>query len=224
MLKKIKNLKQFENKVFSQKKVSAKKFNSDYFNVKWRKDNSNYQIDIRRKIEGKNPILIKKIFRPKKALDMGCGPGALMYLLHELGVNCYGLDPSKDVKKISPKKIQSKIKLGSTSMNNEKSNSYDLVICREVFEHLTILEIKKAVSELCRISSKYIYLTTRFHPKPASLFDSTTEFEVDPTHITCLNQDFLRMLFILEGFKSRPDLEKKMDWLNKKRVLVYEKK
>ncbi len=224
MLKKIKNLKQFENKVFSQKKVSAKKFNSDYFNLKWRKDNSNYQIDIRRKIEGKNPILIKKIFRPKKALDMGCGPGALMYLLHELGVNCYGLDPSKDVKKISPKKIQSKIKLGSTSMNNEKSNSYDLVICREVFEHLTILEIKKAVSELCRISSKYIYLTTRFHPKPASLFDSTTEFEVDPTHITCLNQDFLRMLFILEGFKSRPDLEKKMDWLNKKRVLVYEKK
>ena len=224
MLKKIKNLKQFENKVFSQKKVSAKKFNSDYFNVKWRKDNSNYQIDIRRKIEGKNPILIKKIFRPKKALDMGCGPGALMYLLHELGVNCYGLDPCKDVKKISPKKIQSKIKLGSTSMNNEKSNSYDLVICREVFEHLTILEIKKAVSELCRISSKYIYLTTRFHPKPASLFDSTTEFEVDPTHITCLNQDFLRMLFILEGFKSRPDLEKKMDWLNKKRVLVYEKK
>ena len=224
MLKKIKNLKQFENKVFSQKKVSAKKFNSDYFNLKWRKDNSNYQIDIRRKIEGKNPILIKKIFRPKKALDMGCGPGALMYLLHELGVNCYGLDPSKDVKKIYPKKIQSKIKLGSTSMNNEKSNSYDLVICREVFEHLTILEIKKAVSELCRISSKYIYLTTRFHPKPASLFDSTTEFEVDPTHITCLNQDFLRMLFILEGFKSRPDLEKKMDWLNKKRVLVYEKK
>ncbi len=224
MLKKIKNLKQFENKVFSQKKVSAKQFNSDYFNLKWRKDNSNYQIDIRRKIEGKNPILIKKIFRPKKALDMGCGPGALMYLLYELGVNCYGLDPSKDVKKISPKKIQSKIKLGSTSMNNEKSNSYDLVICREVFEHLTILEIKKAVSELCRISSKYIYLTTRFHPKPASLFDSTTEFEVDPTHITCLNQDFLRMLFILEGFKSRPDLEKKMDWLNKKRVLVYEKK
>ena len=31
-------------------------------------------------------------------------------------------------------------------------------------------------------------------------------------------------MFVLEGYKSRPDLEKKMDWLNKKRVLVYEKK
>ena len=29
---------------------------------------------------------------------MGCGPGALMYLLNEIGVDCYGVDPSKDVK------------------------------------------------------------------------------------------------------------------------------
>ena len=89
---------------------------------------------------------------------------------------------------------------------------------------MTNLEIKKAVSELCTISSKFIYLTTRFHQKPISIFDTTTEFEVDPTHITCLNKNLLRMMFILEGYKSRPDLEKKMDWLNKKRVLVYEKK
>jgi len=224
MSQKIKNLKQFERKVFSQKKVSTKKYNSEYFNSKWRKDNNSYQINIRRKIEGKNPLLIKKVFKPKKVLDMGCGPGALMYLLNEIGVNCYGVDPSKDVKKIAPKNIKNKIKLGSTSKNYEKSNSYDLIICREVFEHLTILEIKKAVSELCRISSKFIYLTTRFHSKPISIYDMTTEFEVDPTHITCLNQDLLRLMFILEGYKSRPDLEKKMDWLNKKRVLVYEKK
>jgi 2-polyprenyl-3-methyl-5-hydroxy-6-metoxy-1,4-benzoquinol methylase len=224
MKKNIKNIKDFEKKVFSQKKVSTKYYNSEYFNSKWRKDNSSYHIDERRKIEGKNPLLIKKVFKPKKVLDMGCGPGALLYLLDEIGVNCYGIDPSVHVKKIAPKKTWKKIKLGSTSKNNEKDKSYDLVICREVFEHLTILEIKKAVSELCRISSKFIYLTTRFHPKPVSIFDTTTEFEVDPTHITCLNQNLLRMMFILEGYKSRPDLEKKMDWLNKKRVLVYEKK
>mgnify|MGYP000035034251 FL=1 len=224
MKKNIKNIKEFEKKVFSQKKVSTKNYNSEYFNSKWRKDNSSYHIDERRKIEGKNPLLIKKVFKPKKVLDMGCGPGALLYLLDEIGVNCYGIDPSVHVKKIAPKKIWKKIKLGSTSKNNEKDKSYDLVICREVFEHLTILEIKKAVSELCRISSKFIYLTTRFHQKPISIFDTTTEFEVDPTHITCLNKNLLRMMFILEGYKSRPDLEKKMDWLNKKRVLVYEKK
>ena len=82
---------------------------------------------------------------------------------------------------------------------------------------------KKAVSELCRISSKFIYLTTRFHPKPISIYDSTTEFEVDPTHITCLNQDLLRLMFVLEGYKSRPDLRKKMDWLNKKEFWFMKK-
>ena len=36
---------------------------------------------------------------------MGCGPGALLYLLDEIGVNCYGIDPSVHVKKIAPKKF-----------------------------------------------------------------------------------------------------------------------
>ena len=46
---------------------------------------------------------------------------------------------------------------------------------------------------------------------------------MDPTHITLLNKEFLRCLFVLEGFKSRPDLEDRMDWGNKGRVLVYER-
>ena len=62
MKKNIKNIKEFEKKVFSQKKVSTKNYNSEYFNSKWRKDNSSYHIDERRKIEGKNPLLIKKSF------------------------------------------------------------------------------------------------------------------------------------------------------------------
>ena len=30
-------------------------------------------------------------------------------------------------------------------------------------------------------------------------------------------------MFVLEGCRSRPDLEARMDWLNKGRVLVMEK-
>ena len=66
-------------------------------------------------------------------------------------------------------------------------------------------------------------MTTRFHPNPTSLFDVTTEFDVDPTHITCMNKEMLRLMFVLQGFRRRPDLEARMDWLNKNRVLVYEK-
>jgi hypothetical protein len=38
-----------------------------------------------------------------------------------------------------------------------------------------------------------------------------------------LNQDFLRTLFVLEGFKRRKDLEVRMDWKGLGRVLVYER-
>ena len=61
------------------------------------------------------------------------------------------------------------------------------------------------------------------HASPASLLDFTTQFDVDPSHITLLNKDMLRLMFVLEGCKSRPDLEAKMDWGNKGRVLVLEK-
>ena len=88
---------------------------------------------------------------------------------------------------------------------------------------MPVLQVQKAVENLCRISSRYIYVTTRFHPKPTSLFDVTTEFEADPTHITCMNMDMLRLMFVLQGFRRRSDLEARMDWMNKGRVLVYEK-
>jgi hypothetical protein len=46
---------------------------------------------------------------------------------------------------------------------------------------------------------------------------------VDPSHITLLNKDLLRLFFVLEGFKQRKDLEDRIDWMGKGRALVYEK-
>ena len=60
-------------------------------------------------------------------------------------------------------------------------------------------------------------------PCAATLFDVTTEPQVDPTHITLQTIEMLRLMFVLQGLRRRPDLEAVMDWLNKGRVLVYEK-
>lgn len=223
MLKNIKNLDEFEDSIFSQSNVPPEHYNESYFNDKWRSGDNSYEIETRRKIEAKNPQIIKDIFNPKKVLDMGCGPGALMLFLHELGVHCQGVDPSPHVKDIAPKEIKDNIIIANATDCKLPSNSYDLVICREVFEHLTVLEVKKSVSEICRVSSNFVYVTTRFHPNPASLYDITTEFDVDPSHITCMNMELLRLMFVLEGFKRRKDLEDKVDWLKKRRVLVYQK-
>ncbi len=217
------SLENYEEFVLNQAEPGAEEFNANYFTEAWRADGNAYTIEARRKIEARNPQLIKEVFAPKRVIDMGCGPGALMYLLQELGVMADGVDFSPTSKEIAPPEVADRIRIGSIIEIDLPSDSYDLVICREVFEHMPVLQVQKTVQNLCCISSRYIYVTTRFHPKPTSLWDVTTEFDADPTHITCMNKDMLRLMFVLQGFRRRADLEARMDWLNKGRVLVYEK-
>jgi len=74
-----------------------------------------------------------------------------------------------------------------------------------------------------RVMSIISTTLARFHPNPPTLLDFKTSDDLDPSHITLLNKDMLRLMFVLEGCRSRPDLEARMDWGQKGRVLVLEK-
>jgi SAM-dependent methyltransferase len=214
---------EFEAAVVAQRPVDAEHYDEEYFVSDWRDEGNKYDIETRRRVEGKGPALIKEVFGPERALDMGCGPGALMYLLHELGVEVDGVDFSPEIKALAPDAVRDRITVGAVTERLVPDRSYDLVICREVLEHLTVLQVRQTVAAVCAASSRFAYVTTRFHPEPQSLLDFTTQFEVDPSHITLLNKEFLRCLFVLEGFRRRADLEQRMDWGGKNRVLVYER-
>lgn len=218
------NISEFERRVLDQKPVTSGHYDTEYFTGNWRDEGNNYNLETRRQIEAKNPTLIKDVFQPKKVLDLGCGPGALMHLLQELGVNVDGIDFAESSRELATPEVRDHIVVGQvTDPTLKPADAYDLVICREVLEHLTVLQVRQAVANMARMTSKFIYVTTRFHPSPAGLLDFTTQFDVDPTHITLLNKDMLRLMFVLEGCRSRPDLEARMDWGNKGRVLVLEK-
>jgi len=215
---------EFEQQVLAQRPVGSGHYDAEYFTGDWRDAGNNYSLETRRQIEAKNPSLIKDVFQPKKVLDLGCGPGALMHLLWELGVDVEGIDFAESSKQLATPEVRDRIAVGVvTDQTLKPAGAYDLVICREVLEHLTVLQVKQAVANMVRLTSKFIYVTTRFHPDPASLLDFTTQFDVDPSHITLLNKDMLRLMFVLEGCRSRPDLEERMDWGRKGRVLVLEK-
>jgi SAM-dependent methyltransferase len=215
---------EFEAAIQAQQPVTSGHYDSEYFTGEWRDAGNNYSLETRRRIEDKNPHLIKEVFAPTKALDLGCGPGALMHLLWELGVDVEGIDFAESSRQIATPETRARIAIGQvTDPTLRPAAGYDLVICREVLEHLTVLQVRQTVTNMVRLTSKFIYVTTRFHPDPASLLDFTTQFDVDPSHITLLNKDMLRLMFVLEGCRSRPDLEARMDWGNKGRVLVLEK-
>ena len=218
------NITEFEQRVLDQKPVASGHYDADYFTGDWRAAGNNYSLETRRELEAKNPQLIKDVFQPQRVLDLGCGPGALMHLLWELGVAADGIDFAASSIPLATPEVRDRITIGEVDDESLKpADAYDLVICREVLEHLTVLQVKRAVANMVRMTSRFIYVTTRFHPNPAGLLDFNTKDDLDPSHITLLNKDMLRLMFVLEGCRSRPDLEAKMDWGHKGRVLVLEK-
>ena len=213
----------FENLVFSQQGVAATHYDEAYWKDEWRQAGNVYTIETRRKIEGRHPQVVKEVFNPTRVLDVGCGPGILMYLLHEVGVVADGVDPAPGMREMAPPEVRDRIMVGGADTPDIPSGAYDLVLCREVFEHMTVLQVREAVRNICRMSSRFTYATTRFHPDPHTLLDVSTKDELDPSHITMMNKDLLRLFFVLEGFKQRKDLEDRIDWMGKGRVLVYER-
>lgn len=222
----VRDLARFEDLFFRQQAVSASHYEESYFLGNWREGENDYRIKTRREREGRGPALIKQTFAPEKTLDIGCGPGAMMYLLQEQGVIADGVDVSPTSKSLAPEEVRERIIVADVTAPDLPiaPGAYDLVICREVLEHMTVRQILQTVATMCRISSRFVYVTTRFHQRPATLLSVGEDTETDPTHITVFQQDFLRLLFVMQGFARRQDLETTMDWLDKRRVLVYEKR
>jgi SAM-dependent methyltransferase len=213
----------FEAAVLAQRPVESQHYDEEYFASDWREGGNRYDLETRRRIEARNPELIKEVFAPARVLDLGCGPGFLMQFLHELGVDVRGVDYAESSLDLAPPDMRERITIGSITEPQVEPRSYDLVICREVLEHMTVVQVHETVDQICRAGSRFAYVTTRFHPEPANLLDFTTQFDVDPSHITLLAKDFLRVQFVLNGFRRRADLESAMDWGDKNRVLVYER-
>lgn len=182
---------------------------------------TDYSFEARKAIEGQHPQLIKEVFQPRSVLNVGCGTGFLDGQLRDGTISVEGIDTHPPD---GPHFWRQDITDDRPILEwDVPYTHYDLVICREVLEHLTVRQIRRAVTNLCTLSSRFVYVTTRFAKAPESLLSVDTADDLDPTHISMLNQDFLRVLFVLEGFKRRADLEQRMDWMNKGRVLVYER-
>lgn len=73
---------------------------------------------------------------PRRAIDVGCGPGHLMAALCRRGVQVYGVDISRAAERIVASKGLPFQQFDLTGPDSLPGRPWDLVVCCEVAEHL----------------------------------------------------------------------------------------
>lgn len=111
---------------------------------------------------------VVKTIRPlniDSVLDVGCGEGFTLHRLstEKIGKEFEGIEYNAGAIELG-KKLYPRLKItkGDIYELPYKSNSFDLVVCTEVLEHLE--NPKKAYRELIRVSKKYVLLSVPNEP------------------------------------------------------------
>jgi ubiquinone/menaquinone biosynthesis C-methylase UbiE len=106
-----------------------------------------------------------KNINPKQVLDAGCGEGFILDRLYKanIGTKLIGIDFSKQAIEIAKReRPHLDIRHGNIYELPFKDNTFDLVLCCEVLEHLT--DPEKALAEIQRVAKQYVILSVPNEP------------------------------------------------------------
>ncbi|MCK4597925.1 class I SAM-dependent methyltransferase, partial [bacterium] len=95
----------------------------------------------------------------KTVLEIGCGDGIIINRLHEKGLDCTGIDISKEALKY----VNCKKEVMSSDNLKFQDQAFDLVICSEVLEHLPEQVYENTLKEIESVAKKHILITTPYH-------------------------------------------------------------
>ncbi len=147
----------------------------------------------------------------KRVLDVGCGEGFGLKRVkaNNIGYHHEGLDISQEAinlgKKLNP---QIKFTLGSVYRLPYENNSFDLILCNEVLEHL--MDPEKALKEIARVGRKHYLISVPNEPwfTIANLLrlKNLSRLGNDPEHIQNWSKN--EFLILLKKIGLKPVLVK----------------
>ena len=94
-------------------------------------------------------------------LDVGCAKGFMLYDFQRLipGISVRGLDISAYAIEHAMKEVQPYLTVGNAVELPYEDNSFDLVISITTLHNLTCKDMKRALSEIMRVSKKDAFIT-----------------------------------------------------------------
>lgn len=137
-----------------------------------------------------------------RILDIGCGDGSFVYYLQQLGYRYVtGIDMSEEQIDLGSSLGIEGIEIAELSTYlQDKSNSFDFIIAKDVIEHLTKQEAFEALNLISKaLKNSGIFLMQA--PNGQGLF-YTSIFYGDYTHEVAYTFQSVRQLFLNTGFSE----------------------
>lgn len=147
-------------------------------------------------------------FKCKTALELGCGLGPRVWALNEVGVETYGIELSQwatDHAYIKDKVIQGDI------TQELRLNTYDLVICYDVLEHIEEIHLNKVINNISKLTKRYVLVSVPVLGDP--------NLERDKTHRIKQSRNWWVEQFTQRGFK---ELEVPAHFLYRNQLMIFE--
>lgn len=103
--------------------------------------------------------IVTTYFQPRRVLDVGCAKGYVVDGLRRRRIDAWGIDFSPYAIAAAPAAVRHYVSVGDAADIHFPDNSFDLVICLETLEHLTVERAIQAAAELYRVTADKLWLT-----------------------------------------------------------------
>lgn len=102
---------------------------------------------------------IETLYKPKRALVLGCARGYLVKSLRELGVDAIGVDISEWAIQNAPEDVKPYLYVGDVcDLSEFKDSEFDLIVALDVLEHIKVPGLYNVLDSIQRLTSKALII------------------------------------------------------------------